>query len=140
MGRNPDSNRPLYDSKSPTKVKFTDGTPATIALFVTTSSAGIFPMQQFTAGRTLYDTVEGNFNQDGITDLAAHFRTQETGIDCEDDSMSLSWETFEGGSSGGADAIQMSGCRSGRGPASLLGTDRRTDEAEGVRLREIRRQ
>jgi len=49
-------------------------------------------------------------NGDGQPDLILHFRTQETGIQCWETSVSLTGETFDGQAIQGADAIQTVGC------------------------------
>jgi hypothetical protein len=56
-------------------------------------------------------------NHDGIMDLMTHFRTQETGIVCGDESVTLTGETLDGQPFEGTDSIQTVGCRETRRPA-----------------------
>jgi len=53
-------------------------------------------------------------NLDGFTDLLTHFRTQDTGIACGDDSATLTGVTTSGESFEGSDSIRTVGCRQGR--------------------------
>jgi hypothetical protein len=48
---------------------------------------------------------------DGDDDLVLHFRTQETGIACRQDSAGLTGSTEEGQEIEGSDAIRTVGCR-----------------------------
>ena len=50
-------------------------------------------------------------DDDGDLDLVLHFRTQETGIECDDTEASLIGETFDGQLIMGLDNIQTLGCR-----------------------------
>ena len=54
---------------------------------------------------------------DGIMDLMLHFRTQDTGIACGDESATLAGETLDGQPFDGTDSIQTVGCRETRWPA-----------------------
>jgi hypothetical protein len=56
-------------------------------------------------------------NYDGIMDLMLHFRTQDTGIACGDESAMLTGETLDGQPIEGSDSIQTVGCRVTRRPA-----------------------
>ena len=49
-------------------------------------------------------------NRDGEPDLVLHFKTQATGIQCDDTSASLTGETFDGDPIQGADSIKTVGC------------------------------
>jgi len=49
-------------------------------------------------------------NGDGQPDLVLHFRTQETGIQCQETSVALTGETFDGQAIQGTDAIWTVGC------------------------------
>ena len=53
----------------------------------------------------------------GIMDLMLHFRTQETGIACGEDSATLAGETLEGEALEGTDSIRAAGCRETRRPS-----------------------
>ena len=53
-------------------------------------------------------------NLDGIMDLLLHFRTQETGIVCGDESATLTGELLDGTPFEGTDSIQTVGCGSNR--------------------------
>jgi hypothetical protein len=55
-------------------------------------------------------------NFDGIIDLMLHFRTQDTGIVCGDESATLTGQTLEGQPIEGSDSIQTVGCRETRRP------------------------
>jgi len=59
----------------------------------------------------------GDVNLDGIMDLMLHFRTQDTGIACGDESATLTGETVDGQPFEGTDSIQTVGCRVTRRPA-----------------------
>jgi Bacterial lectin len=50
-------------------------------------------------------------NKDGEPDLVLHFKTQATGIKCDDTSASLTGETFDGDPIQGSDAIKTVGCK-----------------------------
>ena len=56
-------------------------------------------------------------NYDGFTDVMVHFRTQDTGIVCGDESVTLTGETLDGQSLEGTDSIETVGCRETRRPA-----------------------
>ena len=56
-------------------------------------------------------------NLDGIMDLLLHFRTQDTGITCGDESATLTGELLDGHPIEGTDTIQTVGCRVPRWPA-----------------------
>jgi hypothetical protein len=56
-------------------------------------------------------------NYDGIMDLLLHFRTQDTGIVCGDESAILTGETLDGQPFEGSDSITTVGCRETRRPA-----------------------
>jgi len=56
-------------------------------------------------------------NYDGIMDLVTHYRTQDTGIVCGDESATLTGETLDGHPFEGTDSIQTVGCRETRRPA-----------------------
>lgn len=47
---------------------------------------------------------------DGDMDLVAHFRTQETGIECGDTEATMTGETWEGAAFEGMDSIRTVGC------------------------------
>jgi hypothetical protein len=49
-------------------------------------------------------------NHDGIMDLVVHFRTRDTGIECGDDTATLSGETLDGQAVEGSDSIRTVGC------------------------------
>lgn len=49
-------------------------------------------------------------NRDGRPDLVLHFRTQETGIQCSDQTVSLTGETIAGESIRGSDSVTIVGC------------------------------
>jgi hypothetical protein len=49
-------------------------------------------------------------NRDGRPDLVLHFRTQETGIQCSDQTVQLTGETAAGGELMGSDTITTVGC------------------------------
>jgi hypothetical protein len=51
-------------------------------------------------------------NRDGYTDLVLHFRTQETGIECDVETVSLVGTTLDGLPVEGTDTVQPVGCRS----------------------------
>jgi hypothetical protein len=53
-------------------------------------------------------------NLDGFTDLLIHFRTQDTGIACRDESATLTGVTTSGESFEGFDSLRTVGCREGR--------------------------
>jgi hypothetical protein len=55
-------------------------------------------------------------NYDGLMDLMLHFRTQDTGISCEDESATLTGETLDGQPFEGTDSIQTVGCLVTRRP------------------------
>jgi hypothetical protein len=48
---------------------------------------------------------------DGLLDLVVHFRTQETGLACDDDEVTLRGSTFDGIDFEATDAIKTVGCR-----------------------------
>ena len=50
-------------------------------------------------------------DQDGDLDLVLHFRTRETGIQCDDTEASLTAETFDGQPIQASDTIVTVGCR-----------------------------
>jgi hypothetical protein len=50
-------------------------------------------------------------------DLMLHFRTQDTGIACADESATLTGETLEGLPIQGTDSIRTVGCHETRRPA-----------------------
>jgi hypothetical protein len=49
-------------------------------------------------------------NEDGTKDLVLHFRTQKTGIRCEDTTASLTGTTFDGDLIQGSDSIVTAEC------------------------------
>ncbi len=49
-------------------------------------------------------------DEDGDLDLVLHFRTQETGIECEDMEAGLTGETFDGQEIAGYDSINIVKC------------------------------
>ena len=56
-----------------------------------------------------------------------HYRTQDTGIACWDESATLTGETFDGLSIEGSDSIQTVGCRVTRRPAIWMKDQDRPD-------------
>jgi hypothetical protein len=56
-------------------------------------------------------------NHDGFMDLVVHFRTQDTGIGCGDESATLVGVTLDGRPFEGTDSIQTVGCRVTRRPS-----------------------
>lgn len=48
---------------------------------------------------------------DGDLDLLLHFRTQETGVQCGDMSLSLTGETLSGQLIEGSDSVRTVGCK-----------------------------
>ena len=66
-------------------------------------------------------------NLDGITDLVTHYRTQDTGIACGDESATLTGETLDGQPIEGTDSIQTVGCRETRRPAIWMKDQDRPD-------------
>jgi hypothetical protein len=77
-------------------------------------------------------------NYDGDMDLMLHFRTQDTGIVCGDESASLIGKTIEGQPIEGTDSIQTVGCRETRRPALWMKDEQPQSESGGERSREIR--
>lgn len=47
---------------------------------------------------------------DGDIDIILHFKTQDTGINCEDTSATLTGTTFDGQAIKGTDSIKTVGC------------------------------
>jgi hypothetical protein len=76
---------------------------------------------------------------DGITDLVAHYRTQDTGIACGDESATLIGETLDGQPLEGSDSITTVGCRASRWPAIWLKDDERKANPRSVGPVDIRR-
>jgi hypothetical protein len=70
-------------------------------------------------------------NSDGIMDLMLHFRTQDSGITCGDESATLTGETLDGQPIEGTDSIQTVGCRVTRHPAFWM-----QDQADATRSAE----
>ena len=66
-------------------------------------------------------------NYDGIMDLMTHYRTQDTGIVCGDQSATLTGETSDGQAFERADSIQTVGCRETRLPAIWMKDQDRPD-------------
>jgi len=64
-------------------------------------------------------------NDDGIMDLVTHFRTQETGVACDDESVTLAGEIFDGHAIEASDTIQTVGCRNSRWPGASFDQGRR---------------
>jgi len=56
-------------------------------------------------------------NHDGVMDLMLHFRTQDTGITCGDESATLTGATLDGQPLEGSDSVNTVGCRATRRPA-----------------------
>ena len=78
-------------------------------------------------------------NDDGFMDLVTHFRTQETGIVCGEESATLTGETFDGLPIETSDSIQTVGCRDSRWPGTSFDNGRRHEEIADGPLREIHR-
>lgn len=53
-----------------------------------------------------------DINGDGLPDLVLHFRTQNSGIQCGDTSVSITGQTVNGISIQGTDSITTVGCKS----------------------------
>jgi hypothetical protein len=56
-------------------------------------------------------------NLDGVLDLITHYRTQDTGIVCGNESVTLTGKTLDGQPFEGTDSIQTVGCQETRRPA-----------------------
>ncbi len=61
--------------------------------------------------------------------MLLHFRTQDTGIACGDESASLTGETLDGQPFEGTDSIETVGCRVTRRPAIWM-KDQDTPDTE----------
>jgi hypothetical protein len=77
-------------------------------------------------------------NLDGIVDLVAHFRTQETGVACGDESMTLAWETLDGQAFEQSDSILTVGCRVSGRPGARFGILLGRDVADEDHPKQIR--
>lgn len=66
-------------------------------------------------------------NYDGIMDLVTHYRTQDTGIVCADESATLTGATLDGHPIEGSDSIQTVGCHETRRPAIWMKDQNRPD-------------
>jgi len=66
-------------------------------------------------------------NLDGFMDLVTHYRTQDTGIVCGDESATLTGETLDGQPLEGSDSINTVGCRASRWPAIWMKDQDRSD-------------
>lgn len=65
------------------------------------------PNQALATGRGQFKDVNG----DGLPDIVLHFRTQDTGIQCGDTSVSITGETLSGIPIQGSDTIRTVGCK-----------------------------
>jgi hypothetical protein len=70
-----------------------------------------------------------DMNHDGFMDLIVHFRTQDTGIVCGDESATLTGETLDGQPFEGKDSIVTVGCRRSDRPWPWLRDERRLVES-----------
>lgn len=68
------------------------------------------PKQALALGRGQLKDVNG----DGLLDLLLHFRTQDAGIQCGEDSVSIIGQTVNGISIQGSDSIRTVGCKPNR--------------------------
>jgi hypothetical protein len=71
------------------------------------------PNRALATGKAQLDDVNG----DGQSDILLHFRTQESGIQCGDTSVSITGETVDGIPIQGSDAIRTVGCKPTQKPA-----------------------
>lgn len=104
-GSFPNSINPKSKGKIPVAILTTDSFDAT-TVDPTTVLFGRTGTEAAPAHFALED-VDG----DGNTDMILHFKTQEAGIGCGDDSASLTGEIFGGQTLGGSDSIRTVGCK-----------------------------
>jgi FG-GAP-like repeat len=104
-GNFPNSINPTSKGVIPTAILTTDTFDATTVdpLSVRFGRSGA----RESHGRSHIEDADG----DGDLDLVLHFRTQDTGIVCEDTSVFFTGETFGGQAIQGTDSIKTVGCR-----------------------------
>jgi hypothetical protein len=89
----------------PVAIMSTDGFDAST---VDQASLRFGPGQALATGRGRLKDLNG----DGLPDLVLHFRTQDTGIQCGDTSVSITGQTVNGIPIQGSDSITTVGCKS----------------------------
>ena len=70
---------------------------------------GASPAHHLTDPVVFADPIK-DVNNDSIEDLASHYRTQDTGIQCGDSSASLTGKSIGGQPIDGSDSIKSAGC------------------------------
>jgi hypothetical protein len=78
-------------------------------------------------------------NYDGFMDLVVHFRTQDTGIGCGDDSATLTGETSEGLPIQGTDSIWTVGCHETSRPTIWMKDEDTRGASRGGGLVDLKR-
>ena len=110
-GSFPNSINPKSKGKIPVAILTTDSSDNGTTFDATTVDPtsvlfGPTGMEAFPANDALEDV-----DADGDVDMILHFYTQETGINCEDPSATLTGETFDGQAIKGDDTIRTVGCK-----------------------------
>lgn len=104
-GSFPNSINPKSNGRIPVAILTTDRFDAT-----TVDPATVLFGRTGTEAAPVHFALE-DVDADGNTDIILHFKTQQTGIGCGDDSATLRGEVFGGRTIGGSDSIRTVGCK-----------------------------